>query len=92
MRETAKIVRQLSIFFLHGDVTAPAYAWLAESVIAASDAYEHDDLLAEFADHLASYSQTGGIGLFGDAELRRRAERLIKALNVAASVHTTGSK
>src|SRR5712691_6396095 len=76
MTEIRKIIKQLSEYFLAGDVSARAYAWLAESIVASSDAYESDSVLTDFADLLASYSPTEGEGLFGYEQLRFEATKL----------------
>jgi hypothetical protein len=86
MSEIRKLVKQLSRFFLDGEMSAPVYAWLAESIIASSDAYGDDSVLSEFADRLASYSPAGGIGLFGDVELMTEATRLIEMLDGASII------
>lgn len=62
-----------------------AYAWLAESVIVSSEAYDQDSELADFADLLASYAPTGGEGLRSDEALLAEARRICVVLEDTGS-------
>ena len=88
MNDIRRIVIQLSRFVLAGEVSPRAYAWLAESVIASSDVYERDSVLAEFADLLASYAPSGGEGLFGDEGLLAEAQRICIVLEETSTFRT----
>ena len=71
------IVERLSRYYLAGEVSGRAYAWLAESLIASSGHMQTVPELEEFAEALAFYSPLGEDGLFGDEELKRRVQAMV---------------
>ena len=69
--EVRAMVRKLAEYYLKGEVTGHACAWLVESLIAVSGIEERDEKMAELAEFVAAYSSDGGEGLHDESELRR---------------------
>jgi len=69
--EERAIVRKVAEYYLNGEVTGRAFAWLIEALIASSGVEERDEELATLVEFVASYSPSGGEGLYDDSQLVR---------------------
>ena len=65
------VVKRIADYYLRGEVTGRAFAWIVESLIATSGIEERDEHLAAVAEFIAAYSPNGGEGLYDEAELKR---------------------
>jgi hypothetical protein len=69
-------IKQIAGYYLDGEVSGRAFAWIVESLIATSGIDERDAQLAAIAEFLAAYSPNGGEGLYDEAELKLYVSRL----------------